>query len=280
MEHAVKNKKPTPLHNANVETFRCRFYKEIENGDITLADEYPLSKEPQRIDIIIVKKNSGTTTEDNIGKIFRGHNIIEFKGPGDTLSLGVFVKVAYGYAGNYAYQENVKLTDMTATMICYRRPVKLLTALQKEFGYKILRKYDGIYYIVYEGVPAEKTLAIQIVLVPELPDKDMLKAMMPNCSTETAKETLRLIFSKNKHFKLECWKDVVFSINGETLSEEFEEMRKKRKTFQDYLVEKGLMAEYEQAWKQEARQEGRQEAIELLEKGYSLEEAKKQLQFA
>jgi hypothetical protein len=36
------------------------------------------------------------------------------------------------------------------------------------------------------------------------------------------------------------------------------------------------LAEYEQAWVQR----GRQEALELLEKGYSLEEAKKQLQFA
>jgi hypothetical protein len=98
-------------------------------------------------------------------------------------------------------------------------------------------------------------------LVPELPDKDLLKAMAPNCSRETAKEALRLLFSKNKRFKLEYWKDVIFSINGKTLSKEAKEMRKKRKTFQDYLVEDGFFAEYEQAWEQR----GIQKVLALLD---------------
>jgi predicted transposase YdaD len=46
----------------------------------------------------------------------------------------------------------------------------------------------------------------------------------------------------------------------------------------------GLLAEYEQEWEQKGMQEGRQEErlkiLELLEKGYSLEDVKRTLQLA
>ena len=39
--------------------------------------EYQLSKEPLRMDMLIIKKEPGVEIEDEIGRIFREHNIVE-----------------------------------------------------------------------------------------------------------------------------------------------------------------------------------------------------------
>jgi hypothetical protein len=52
----------------------------------------------------------------------------------------------------------VKIADVTATLVCAKEPVALFEALETEYGYEILRKGGGIYYITQNGVAAEKTL--------------------------------------------------------------------------------------------------------------------------
>jgi hypothetical protein len=60
--------------------------------------EYQLTDEPLKIDVLIVKKTQPVAIEKNIGAIFAGHNIIEYKSPKDYLSIDDFYKVkAYTY---------------------------------------------------------------------------------------------------------------------------------------------------------------------------------------
>lgn len=50
--------------------------------ELTFEPEHYLSKEPLRIDLLILHlKNHTTHLHNEIGKIMRKHNIIEYKGP-------------------------------------------------------------------------------------------------------------------------------------------------------------------------------------------------------
>jgi hypothetical protein len=55
-------------------------------------EEYNLSTEPLRIDVVIIKKAPGVVIEKNIGRIFKRVNIVEYKSPEDSVSLSDFHK--------------------------------------------------------------------------------------------------------------------------------------------------------------------------------------------
>ena len=89
-------------------------------------------------------------------RFFRKHNIIEFKGPNDTLNLWSFDKVL-SYFHAYLSKNRVGFGETTVTFASVRRPVKLLKALEEERGYKIIPSgTDGIYYITVEGRQADR----------------------------------------------------------------------------------------------------------------------------
>ncbi|MDR2577692.1 MAG: hypothetical protein LBC70_02635, partial [Chitinispirillales bacterium] len=142
-------KEPAMYHDAAFSAFSYLLREYVENGDVTLQDERRLSKQPLKIDIMIIKKKRDVEIETSWGRIFRGHNIIEYKSPvGSLVSLSVFNKVIHGYAGVYASQEEISLADMSATIVCFKRPVELFETLKKELNYKILHKSEGIYHII------------------------------------------------------------------------------------------------------------------------------------
>ena len=52
---------------------------EEELDELCIEDEHMLSKKPMQIDVLIVKKKGKQPIRKNIGRIFRKHNIIEYK---------------------------------------------------------------------------------------------------------------------------------------------------------------------------------------------------------
>ena len=72
---------------------------QIELGEeakyLTFEPEHLLSKKPMQIDVL-VKNEKKVKIRKNIGRIFRQHNIIEYKSPEDHLNIDDFYKV-YGY---------------------------------------------------------------------------------------------------------------------------------------------------------------------------------------
>lgn len=71
------------------------FREEMEK--LRFEEEHILGKKPMQIDLLIIKMKTEEKIRKNIGKIFREHNIIEYKSPEDYLSINDFYKV-YGYA--------------------------------------------------------------------------------------------------------------------------------------------------------------------------------------
>jgi len=274
-----ERKEATPYHVGAVTAFAYLLRKYIDNKDVVIIDEHQLSKQALEIDFVVIKKNRDVTIETNSGRIFRGHNIVEYKSPSaPPPSIHVFNKVISGYVGLYASQERIMLTDMTATIVCFKRPQKLFQKLETELNYKILREYPGIYYIIQEGFPADKALAIQIIVNSELQGELALSAFRPNIDVETAKRVIRELPAEddeNSSVSLASWWDIMFLMNPNLYEEAIMVGWDK---FFKYAEEKGMTKEWTELGRQEGMRQGMQKVFALLKKGYSIEEAEKKLQ--
>lgn len=126
----------------------------IENkADLDYTNEYNLNSKPIQMDLLVIKKSSDVEIKNEIGKIFRGHNIMEYKSPQDDLNLDTYVKVV-GYACMYKASEvhvgDIDLEDITITLVREGKPRELLKWFVKN-DYEVHEKYKGIYYVEKEG---------------------------------------------------------------------------------------------------------------------------------
>ena len=60
--------------------------------DLWFEKEYNLNTKPLEIDLLVIKKNRDAYIDNEIGRIFRGHNIMEYKSPEDHLDIDTFIK--------------------------------------------------------------------------------------------------------------------------------------------------------------------------------------------
>ncbi len=121
----------------------------LERAEMTFYREYNLSKEPQRIDILVVVKEPDVQIENEVGKFFKQHNVIEYKSPDDGLTIDDLFKTI-GYACQYkALGETVdQIPEDQITVSLFRDtyPRRLFKALE-ESGRTITQPYPGIYYV-------------------------------------------------------------------------------------------------------------------------------------
>ena len=138
---------------------------EDELDELCIEDEHMLSKKPMQIDVLVVKKKGEQPIRKNIGRIFRKHNIIEYKSPEDYLSINDFYKV-YGYTCFYQSEtkrvKDIPPEEITMTFICNHYPQKLLEHLKKFKGIEVEKQEAGLYYLLGDSFP------IQLVIVKEL----------------------------------------------------------------------------------------------------------------
>ncbi len=132
---------------------------------LTFQKEYNLNTRPLQIDLLIEKKSDASPIENEIGKLFRMYNIVEYKSPADGLGIDDYYKStayaalfkAYGKTDN-----EIDETEVTLTLIRESKPEKLLHYF-RERGYTVAQSYRGIYYI------GNKTLfATQVIVSSEL----------------------------------------------------------------------------------------------------------------
>lgn len=133
-----------------------------KNG-LTYNREHNLSSEPLRIDLLIIKKDANEVIENEIGAIFLGHNIVEYKSPDDKVNIDTFYKVlsyACLYKSDTGAVDEILDTDITITLVRERKPVKLLEQLGNK--YAIVKSGGGIYQV--DGM----LFPMQIVVTGEL----------------------------------------------------------------------------------------------------------------
>jgi hypothetical protein len=98
----------------------------------------------------------------------RKYNIIEYKSPKDGMNIDDFYKTN-GYACLYkGYGKKVNeipMQELTVSMFRAKHPRKLFTELKRE-GYKIEKKYPGIYYVT-GNLPFPAQIVVTSELDPE-----------------------------------------------------------------------------------------------------------------
>ena len=254
----LKEKKPKKPRNIWTLYFAQMLELATKGIDLEIDYEHELFRNPMRIDVLVVKKPENIVLKNSAMKFFRNHNIIEFKGPTDNLTIDKYNKVmAYFYA--YLSGKKLKFEDIAITLVSIKKPQELLEYLEKERNYKIIpAKESGIYYISSKDIPAT-----QLIVSKEAKAADLVwvKALKNDLTLE---EGLELVDTFGDE-------DVVKSLllANENLLEEMENMQKMTPKVRKILerVSGKTFAE--------AKQEGMQQLLALWEKGVSLTEAKK-----
>ena len=118
-------------------------------GDLEFQREFNLSKEPIRMDLLIIKKLSNVRTENEIGHIFRKFNVVEYKSNDDALSIDDYYKtVGYAclYKGLGETVDQIPANELTISIFRESYPREMFEAM-KNLGLEIKERYPGIYYI-------------------------------------------------------------------------------------------------------------------------------------
>ena len=118
-------------------------------GDLEFQREYNLSKEPVRMDLLIIKKLSDVRIENELGHIFKKFNIVEYKNPDDALTIDDYYKtVGYAclYKGLGESVDQIPADELTISIFRESCPREMFKAMKK-MGLEIEERYPGIYYI-------------------------------------------------------------------------------------------------------------------------------------
>jgi hypothetical protein len=233
--------------------------------------EVPLNTAPLRIDVLIIKKHKATPISKNIAAIFRSVNIVEYKSPGDYLSIEDFYKV-YGYACLYAALEHVPITGCTLSFVERRRPREVLAHLREVRGYRVEEKSPGIYSISGDILP------IQIIESKRLSAGEnlWLRDLDNRLGAAELWEVVTAAEGLGKGKKVEAYLEVIMRANKEKVKEALE----MDKDGSGSSPAKKMM-EMVRRWKDKERQEGRLEgrkegkcevAKKLIAKGWPPEE--------
>lgn len=192
------SKEKLQWHPAFAAALRITLSEEMQY--LELQEEYLLSKAPPKIDILVVKKRKEIAIRKKIGRIFRGHNIIEYKSPEDSLSVNDFYKV-YGYTcfyqSNTDHVKEIDPEDMTITFVSNCYPREMFRHLKKVRNITVERQSKGIYYLKGDAIP------MQYLNLKELAADEnyWLQALRTNLKAGEEIRTLVSNYEKNRHSK-------------------------------------------------------------------------------
>ena len=236
----------------------------LETAEIEFNIEYNLSKEPLRVDLLVVGKHDNMQLENEAGRIFKRYNIIEYKSPDDGLTIDDFFKTI-GYACLYkALGKTVnQISEKQVTVSLFRDtyPQELFRTL-KESGRSIEEKYPGIYY-----VSGNVQFAVQIVVMNQLDSKkhSAFRVLSKNAKEEDVRRFLEESLTlKNQGDRENA--DAVFEVSIAANAALYEKIRSDEvmcKAMENLM--KDVIAQRE-----EARQEERRNiAVSMLQLGKS-----------
>ena len=136
-----------------------------ERASLSYFGDFSLNQQALEIDLLIIRRESDQPIRNEIGRLFKKYNIIEYKSPKDELNIDTLYKVG-AYTSLYkAYGDTVderRADEITTTLIRKAKPVKLFHYFE-EHGISLENPFKGIYY-VKSGV----LFPTQIIVTKEL----------------------------------------------------------------------------------------------------------------
>jgi hypothetical protein len=280
-----------PWHTAFVDAIRMELFDYRDS--LEFKYEHPLNTEPLRIDLLIIKKPKDLIIDKNIARIFRADNILEYKSPGDFISVNDYLKVN-AYANLYAsITPGVDFADLTLTFVEYRHPRKLLEYLKETRGYTVEETSPGIYLVAGDYLP------IQIIESGKLSEQEnlWLKSLVKDLQASSVESILDKVRKLGGKAHLGAYLYVLMRANPEvfleakdmadddelpTLEEALERagllegmMELLEKKITERILARGLEQGMEQGLArglEQGKREGEQNIINLLKRGKSPEE--------
>jgi hypothetical protein len=176
-----KDTKGIPWHPAFVVALQATLID--YRDDLEYELEHPLTSEPLRIDVLVVKKRPEAVVKRQIAEIFRQYNIVEYKSPSDSLSINEFHK-AFARANLYkALTRKVEVPELTLSFVVASYPRGLFHYLQKTLGYGVAERHSGIHVVTGAMMP------IQIINTVKLSEEENI--WLRNLNRNLAEEGLR-----------------------------------------------------------------------------------------
>ena len=159
-------------------------------NELEYDEEHVLNLDALKLDLLVLKKSPGVVIDNEIGRFFRMHNILEYKSPEDSLSIDDYYKtMAYVclYKSLGEQVDAIPGEELTASIFRQTYPRELFKAL-KRLGATIKEEYSGVYYV--SGLAPFPT---QIVVSRQLePDTfAILRAMSKDAADQDARALIR-----------------------------------------------------------------------------------------
>ena len=177
-------------HEAFFEALQLEFHQ--YHDALIFDNEYQLSKEALIMDVLVIKKKPGQQIDKNIGRIFKTHNIFEYKSETDSLTQFDYNKVV-AYALLYSSFNTIPVSDITVTFAVTAHPRALIKYLRDERGFTVQTFESGIYYIRGDAFP------IQVLESKLLPQNENL--FLHNLRSNLDADDMTKIFDAYKGIK-------------------------------------------------------------------------------
>lgn len=132
-----------------------------DSDALEFQKEYPLSRKPMLVDLIVIKKNEHIM-HNNIGALFQKYNLFEYKSEDAALNVDTYFKtLSYAFLFKSAGDtvDQIDIRSITISFVRARKPLKLFQWFAQN-GYEIFPKYPGIYYIIKEGFPPTQCIVL------------------------------------------------------------------------------------------------------------------------
>jgi hypothetical protein len=227
-------------------------------NELDFLPEHQLSKEPLRIDVVVVRKHKELVIENEIGRIFRGHNIFEYKSPTDYVSAADFKK-ACAYAWLYAAETGVDTDDITLSFASASHPDALLAYCEDTMGYTVEERYSGVYYINGGFVPMQ---AIECRRLSG--DENLwLRNLRNDIGVADLEKLLTLVAERDGIEKRRAYLNTILVANAKVLRE-VRDMYVTQELI-DVILEIGIFDDLLDAAKREGEQKGVQNGIQIGE---------------
>ena len=187
-----QEQKKTPRsdwHAAFVTLVRTEAHKLKDH--VQILTEQQLGEQPPRVDLIVLIDEIGNFSDKAIFRIFRKHNICEYKNPSDEINYRVIRKVS-GYANFYIStsdkedEDDILSEEVTVSIFRATKPVKLFRKMMAK-GQLKQDSTKGIYHV--EGII---DLPFQIVITRELegPEYAAYRALTNNARREDVEQVI------------------------------------------------------------------------------------------
>ncbi len=239
-------------------------------AELDFQREYNLSKKPLQIDLLVVEKRTDVFIKSEFGRIFRWHNIIEYKSPGDELSIDDFFKtIGYAciYKGLGEKVNQIPFDQLTVSLVREGKPRELFETLRRS-DFEVKKEFDGIYYVKGFFLP------VQIVVTREL-DRGMdgknlsLRILSRSVSEEDVHKFIEMaqkFTSQGDRANVDAILQVSVSANYEL----YEEMKRRDPIMCEAM--KRLMKDEMREAQQDGEMKGKKEmALSLASMGISVE---------